>query len=782
MDRTAQETDAGAVKSRLDFLRSEINRHDRLYYVEAKPVIGDADYDALYRELLALEAAHPEFDSPDSPSKRVGGAPADGFAQVRHDPPMQSLDKTHSKGEIAEFIAFLARELPEGEKLAFVVEPKIDGVSMSLLYKGRKLVRAATRGNGAVGDDVTANVRTVRNIPLSLPPEAPEDVEVRGEIYMTREGFARLNEKAEESGEEPFANPRNAAAGSLKLLDSRETAKRPLAFLAYNAGGTGCEGFVSHSAMMAAFSAWGFPVAPWHKRCESTEEVFAAIDELETLRHSFRFEIDGAVVKLDGRSAQELLGATAKAPRWARAYKYAPERAETVVEGITVQVGRTGVLTPVAELKPVELAGSVISRATLHNGDEVARRDIRIGDHVWLVKAGDVIPAVESPIPEKRDGTELVFQMPDKCPACGGDAIRRDGEVALRCVNPGCPAQRLRRLEHFASRNALDLRSIGEKVAEALVASGLVKDPLDLFTVPRGSFAALNVSDDGGTRKFGKNADSLAEALEKARTLPLHRWLFAAGIPNVGAVAARDIAAAHGKMSDLAGSPVLKAVAELADLAEQAALANPRSRANKDAPPDVLERKTAEYRRICDRILEAGDMLVSLGVARRTPGTVPPAFACDIKREAAKSTLAFFSGAYGRRFLERLAALSIDPAPEAKAAQGGALAGKKFVLTGSLSRPRPEYAAMIEKAGGTVQSAVSRNTDYLVAGENTGKTKTDKARELGTAVLTEAELVAMLDGGTAGAGTQPPSPATPAPAPASAPAAPAPQLVQQSLF
>ena len=717
---TPQADGAGApgtdsVRARIEWLRAEISRHDRLYYVEARPVIGDADYDALYRELLALEAANPQFDSPASPTKRVGGAPLEGFAQVRHDPPMQSLDKTHAKSGLVEFDAFLRRELPAGASWTYVVEPKIDGVSMSLLYEDRVLVRAATRGNGTVGDDVTANVRTVRNVPLSLPPSAPPRVEVRGEIYMPRDGFAALNAKEEESGGEPFANPRNAAAGSLKLLDPREAASRPLAFVAYNAGGAGCEGFATHAAMMAAFAEWGFPVAPWSKLCGDIDAVLAAIDALEARRHSFPFEIDGAVVKVNENAMHAALGATAKAPRWARAYKYAPERAETVVQAITVQVGRTGVLTPVAELKPVELAGSVIARATLHNADEIARRDIRIGDHVWIVKAGDVIPAVESPIPERRDGTERAFAMPRRCPECGGEVVRREGEVAQRCTNPACPAQRMRRIEHFASRNALDIRALGGKIAEAIVSAGMVSDPLDLFTLDRARLAALDVSDGKGSgRVFGKNADSLVQAVEAARSLPLHRWLFAVGIPNVGESTAKTIAAEHDRLSSLPGSPVLRQVLE------------------NDA-------KKGKERKIL-----------------------------PIKPESARSVLEFFDSAYGREFLRRMAELGIDPAPEGRGAADGPLAGKRFVLTGSLSRPRPEYAALIEKAGGTVQSAVSGATDYLVAGENTGRTKTDKARALGTEVIDEARLLEML-GPAAGV---PPTAGPEAPAAAKPPAAP----------
>ena len=676
------------VKARIEFLRREIDRHDRLYYVEARPVIGDRDYDLLYDELLRLERDNPEFSDPDSPTMRVSGEPSTGFAQARHDPPMQSLDKVHEKSELADFDAFLRRE---AQGFTYVVEPKVDGVSISLLYENRRLVRAATRGNGMTGDDVTLNVRTIRSVPLTLGDDAPVRLEVRGEVYMTREGFLRLNEREEEAGREMFANPRNAAAGSLKQLDPKETASRPLDIVIYNAGGVGCEGFASHGEMIAAFRRWGFPVSPWSVRCSGIEEVFAAVDELELKRHSFRFEIDGAVIKVDELRFHALLGATAHGPRWARAYKYAPERAETVVEAITVQVGRTGILTPVAELKSVPLAGSVISRATLHNADQIARLDVRIGDRVWLVKAGDVIPAVESVIVAKRSGAEKVFTMPDSCPVCGGEVVRMEGEVAHRCVNPACPAQLSRRIEHFASRDALDIRSLGPAVVDALVGKGLVRDALDLFTLDAAQLADLEIS----KHKFGRNALKVVQALAEARALPLHRWLFAVGIANVGVTVAKAIAAEHASFSDLADSPILKAVIE------------------NDA-------KKGKDRKIL-----------------------------SIKVEAAKAVLGFFAGGYGREFIERMRSLGINPlrgnAP-ARSAEGP-LAGAGCVLTGSLSRPRGEYAAMIESAGGTVQSAVSSKTRYLIAGANVGAAKTAKARELGTEVIGEEELLRLLGGG-----------------------------------
>ena len=686
-----------SVKQRIAELRALIEKANRDYYDLHQPTVGDRDYDMWEAELLRLEKENPEFATDDSPVRNVAGGVTEGFAKVTHEPPMQSLDKTHSKEELSDFDTMVRgmvgavgedADSTVGDDFTYLVEPKIDGVSLSLRYENGILVRAATRGNGRVGDDITANARTIKTIPQVLPVTAPRTLEVRGEAYMTREGFVELNKRQAAAGLEEFANPRNACAGSLKQLDAKVTAERPLDVVIYNAGGVGCDGFASHTEMIAAFREWGFPVAPWSKSCKTMDEVFTAIDELQERRHSFRFEIDGAVIKIDERKFYDILGATAHGPRWARAYKYAPERAETVVESITVQVGRTGILTPVAELKPTELAGSVISRATLHNADQIARQDIRIGDHVWLVKAGDVIPAIDSVIPEKRTGAEQVFAMPTACPVCGGAVARAEGEVAVRCLNPACPAQLSRRIEHFASRNALDIRALGETVVDELVGQKLVMDPLDLFSLRAVDLYAVEISG----HRFGKNALTVMDALEAAKALPLHRWLFAMGIPNVGVTVAKDIAAEHGKLSELANSRVLLEV-----------IAN--------------DEKKGKERQIL-----------------------------PIKVEAAKAVLGFFASDYGQRFLARLAMFGIDPASEKKTPvkAEGPLVGMGCVLTGTLSRPRGEYAKLIEAAGGIVQSAVTSKTRYLIAGENTGATKTEKARKLGTEVINEQQLLDLL--------------------------------------
>ena len=677
------------IEKRIAELRGLIEKANRDYYDLHQPTVGDRDYDLWEAELLRLEQENPEFATDDSPVRNVAGGVSEGFAKVTHEPPMQSLDKTHSKEELSDFDSYVRAQLHSTpDTYTYLVEPKIDGVSLSLRYENGILVRAATRGNGRVGDDITANARTIKTIPQVLPDTAPRTLEVRGEAYMTREGFVELNKRQAAAGLEEFANPRNACAGSLKQLDAKVTAERPLDVVIYNAGGVGCDGFASHSEMIAAFREWGFPVAPWSKSCKTMDEVFSAIDELQERRHSFQFEIDGAVIKIDERKFYDILGATAHGPRWARAYKYAPERAETIVESITVQVGRTGILTPVAELKPTELAGSVISRATLHNADQIARQDIRIGDHVWLVKAGDVIPAIDSVIPEKRAGSEQAFTMPTACPVCGGAVVRAEGEVAVRCVNPVCPAQLSRRIEHFASRNALDIRALGETVVDELVGQKLVSDPLDLFSLRAVDLYAVEISG----HRFGKNALTVMDALEAAKALPLHRWLFAMGIPNVGVTVAKDIAAEHGKLSELANSRVLLDV-----------IAN--------------DEKKGKERQIL-----------------------------PIKVEAAKAVLGFFASDYGQRFLARLAMFGIDPASEKKTPvkAEGPLVGMGCVLTGTLSRPRGEYAKLIEEAGGIVQSAVTSKTRYLIAGENTGATKTEKARKLGTEVINEQQLLDLL--------------------------------------
>ena len=754
-----------AIAERVAFLRREIARHDRLYYIEARPEIGDANYDRLYRELETLEREHPELQHPDSPTRRVGGEPLSTFAPVRHDPPMMSLDKTHSRDDLLDFDRFLKDKLGL-DRVAYVVEPKIDGVAFGLRYEHGRLARAATRGNGEVGDDITQNIRTIRTIPLHIATDAAV-VEVRGEVFMTKEGFLRLTRGQEAAGEAPFMNPRNGAAGSLKLHDPREVARRPLDAVLYAAGRLDGLAFATHAALLDQLAVWGFRV-PAYTRCADIEGVLAAIAALEQRRHDFPFEMDGAVVKVDNRTLYDApgMGATAKSPRWTRAFKYEPERAETVLADITVQVGRTGVLTPVAELEPVRLAGSIIARATLHNADEIERKDIRIGDHVWVAKAGDVIPAIESVLTEKRTGAERRFVMTAICPACGGTVVRRAEEVAHRCVNPACPAQLVARIEHFAARDALNIDGVGGVLAEKLAEYGLVRDPLDLFALTRESLAALLMrkSSTGKDVLFGvRNAQKVLDAIQAARLLPLDRWIFAIGIPNIGSTVAEHVAACHRQLADLADSSVLQAVMRLEALYTRADQENPRSRHSTTNPPrDEAERaaRQTRYDVLCDEVEQTGERLVREGGATRAADAGRPArFMCPIKIEAARAVIEFFASDYGRTLLRRLDELGIRPTAAATPATAatGPLAGQTFVITGKLSVSREVLATQIRQAGGTVADTISRAVTGLIVGADPGGTKHARAQELGIRQFAETELLARLAGATPHpAGSAPP--------------------------
>ena len=550
MDDLFSQTPApGEALERISALRREIGRHDRLYYEQAKPEISDREYDALYRELVDLERAHPELLSPDSPSQKVGGRPQGAFAQVRHLVPMQSLDNTYSAGEIGDFVERLQRLLP-GEGIPFTIEPKVDGVAICLLYEKGRLVRAATRGDGTTGDEVTRNIRTIDCIPSKLHGESfPDVLEVRGEIYLPKETFARINAERDEQGLPTFANPRNAAAGTLKQLDPNIVAERKLSAVFYGYGAV--EPFSALPERMEDFfsqlKVWGFPVNPRHWLASDAAGVMAAITELGAIRRDFPFETDGAVIKADRIEQHARLGSTSKAPRWAIAYKYEPEQARTRLLDITVQVGRSGVLTPVAELEPVFVAGSTVSRATLHNEEEIARKDLRIGDRVLVEKAGDVIPAVVKVLTEERDGSEKVFQMPTHCPVCGSAVSRTEGEVAVRCANPGCAAQARRRIEYFASRTAMDIEGLGEAMVTQLCDAGLVNDVADLYALTSEQLLPLE-------RMGEKSVANLLEAIAASRDQSLWRLLAALGIPHVGVTVARTLAASFGTIDRLAAA------------------------------------------------------------------------------------------------------------------------------------------------------------------------------------------------------------------------------------
>jgi len=521
--------------ARVAALRREIEKHNRRYYQEAAPTISDQEYDRLYRELQDLEKQFPELAAPDSPTRRVGGAPLEEFAQIRHRAPMLSLDNTYSEEEVAAFFVRLEKLLP-GQKIETVIEPKVDGVAISLLYEEGILQYAATRGDGTTGDDVTQNVRTIRTVPQRLAgARIPRLLEVRGEIYLPKAQFAILNEERNAAGEPPFANPRNAAAGSLKQLDPAIVARRGLGAIFYGTGVEEGAQWQTHREALDALRSCGLSIHEKTWTATTLEEVLAAIHELDTVRHDFAFETDGAVIKVDSFAQRDAVGFTAKSPRWAMAYKYKPEQAETRLNDITVQVGRTGVLTPVAELEPVFVSGSTVARATLHNEEEVARKDIRIGDIVVIEKAGEVIPAVVEVRKERRTGAERVFKMPEICPACHDLVVREEGQVAVRCVNASCPAQLKRRLEHFASRGAMDIEGLGEAMVELLVEHHLTHNIADIYQLNVAKLATL-------PRMGEKSIANLLAAIADSKTRPLWRLIFGLGILHVGVTSARALA------------------------------------------------------------------------------------------------------------------------------------------------------------------------------------------------------------------------------------------------
>jgi DNA ligase (NAD+) len=660
--------------SRAIELRQEILRHDRLYYEQAAPEISDRDYDTLLRELQDLENTHPELRTPDSPTQRVAGRPLEGFTQARHRVPMQSLDNTYSLEEADAFLARVEKLLP-GTPLRWTVEPKVDGVALSLTYRKGLLDLAATRGDGTTGDDVTQNVRTIRSIPLKLHGPVPALLEIRGEVYLPKKKFAALNAEREQQGEALFANPRNAAAGSLKLLDAAIVAQRGLDAVFYGLGAVeGGDAPAAQSALLPWLHKLGLPVVPRFWEADDAAQIRDAIAEMEKLRNDFAFETDGAVIKLDDFRRREQIGSTAKAPRWAMAYKYEAERARTRLLDITVQVGRTGTLTPVAELEPVPIAGSRVSRATLHNEEEIARKDIRIGDWVWVEKAGEVIPAVVGVDTNARTGEEKVFRMPEKCPSCRSEVFRDPDLTAVRCINPDCPAQIRRRLEHFASRGAMDIEGLGEAVVEQLVSAGLITTLTDIYALEAGPVAALE-------RMGEKSTANLLAAIEGSKQQPLWRLLFGLGILHVGAAVARKLAA---KFHTL----------------------------------DALASATTEG-------LESTE---------------------DVGTVMAQSIHDFFRVEHNRMLIESLRrnGLNFGEHDERTAPDSQELAGETWVITGTLSRPREEFAEMIRRHGGTVSGSVSKKTSYVLAGEAAGS-KLDKARSLGVPVVEEATLLERLN-------------------------------------
>lgn len=672
--KTVQEAEA-----RLAELRAEIRKHDRLYYELDAPVISDAEYDKLMRELIAIEGAYPQLVTPESPSQRVGGAVAPGFATITHRSPMLSLANAFSEDDLRAFDERVRRALGV-DTVEYVAELKIDGLAVSLTYEEGRFRYGATRGDGEQGEDITANLRTLRSIPLEL--ERAVTVDVRGEVFMSQSNFVKLNEENEAAGRPLFANPRNASAGSLRQLDPAVTARRPLEIFVYSIGFLEGAAVRTHWEALQLLKDLGLRTNPHARVCQGIDEVIRFCEEWTESRHTLDYAIDGVVVKVNDLAAHEALGATAKSPRWAVAYKFPAEQGITVLREIQVSVGRTGAVTPVAIFDPVQLAGTTVTRASLHNQDLIEARDLRVGDYIVVQKAGDIIPEVLRSLPERRTGNEVPFRMPEHCPECGSPLVQLAGEVAVRCVNTSCPARLIEGLVHFASRDAMDIDGLGPALVTQLVRAGWVATPADLYALEGGQVASLE-------RMGERSAQNLMEALERSKDRGLARLLFALGIPHVGAGVARSLAQHYGNIEAL----------------------------------------------IAEATRDGGQALLAVA---------------DVGPVIAESVSQFFAQPANQSLIAALKAAGIVMT-EGRTAEGdGPLTGKRFVVTGTLaSMSRKEAEDAIRAAGGLPSGSVSRNTDFVVAGEKAGS-KLRKAQELGITVLDEDGFLGLL--GLEGAG------------------------------
>jgi len=681
--------------TRVEKLRALIAYHSYRYHTLDQPEITDAEYDALLHELRAIETQHPELITPTSPTQRVGAEPLPEFVKVEHPYPMTSLTDAFSAQEVSDWLTRAQRLLPEGAPLEFVVEPKIDGLAVALTYEDGLLVRGATRGDGVVGEDITANVRTIRNIPLRIPVEPklapPRRIEIRGEIYMPRDRFAELNRQRLERGETPFANPRNAAAGSVRQLDPRITASRPLRLFGYGIGYVEGVEIKSQWDGLNYLKALGLAVNPDVRLFTDFERVLAYCQEWMDQRDALNYEADGVVIKINDYNIQQRLGIVGNAPRWAVAYKFPAREATTRLLDIGVNVGRTGVLTPYAILEPVQLSGVTIRQASLHNFDDLARKDIRVGDVVVVQRAGDVIPQVLGPVVGLRDGHERAFAMPTTCPVCGEPVAREEGVVALYCVNAACPAQVVRRIEHWVSRDAMDIEGCGTKVAEQLYLAGLVRDVADLYALTKAQLLALDGFAD-------KRADNLLAAIADSRDRPLYRVLAGLGIQGGGVKAAQSLAAHYLSI-------------------------------------EALMATTMEELQVIE----------------------------GIGPESAAGIMDYFGRPRHRELIARLAERGVRLRDQAVTELGPApVAGMTFVITGTLpSMSREAAAALIQEHGGKVTGSVSKNTTYLLVGDNPGAAKYTKAQSLGVSLLDEAGLLRLIGQAGVGATLTPGSPAAP---------------------
>ncbi len=671
--------DKSEVRERIEKLRRDVEENPRLYYVYDSPKISDFEYDAMFSELLRLETENPEFDSPTSPTRRVGGAVLDGFEKITHKYALQSLSDVFSYEELRAFTSHIRDEFPDA---TFSVEPKIDGLSVSLEYVDGKFYIGATRGNGTVGENVTENLKTVMSIPLTLAGDEKLSLTVRGEVFMPREAFARQNEEREAMGKPLMANPRNAAAGSLRQLDSKVAASRGLDIFVFNFQGGSLYADSReprlHSETLSRLSELGFKTIPYETVVSTDEEIIAHIEKIGSLRDSLSFDIDGAVIKVNNLSYRNRLGEGTIAPRWAAAYKYPPEQKETKLLDIVSAVGRTGVVTPAAVLQPVKIAGSTVSRATLHNIDIIRERDIRVGDTVILQKAGDIIPEIIGSVKEKRTGEERTWNMPSHCPSCGEALVYDDGDAesggTVRCINASCPAQVARNIEHFASRGAMDIDTLGPALVSSLIDGGLIKDAADLYYLDRDRVAELE-------RMGQKSADNLMAAIEKSKSAGLSRLINALGIRQIGAVAASALAERYGSMDALIG---------------------------------------ASFEELCE-INDIGE--VTAGMIRQ-----------------------YFDEPKNLELIKRLRDAGVIMEEVSDTVRGDKLSGISFVLTGTLpTMTRDEATALIKGAGGSVLSSVSKKTGYVVAGDAAGS-KLEHARTLGIPVISESELISMING------------------------------------
>lgn len=667
------------VRRKVEELRAEIRRHEHLYYVLDAPEISDAEFDRLLNELKALEAAHPELVTPESPTQRVGGKPREGFAKVQHSRPMLSLDNAYNEQELREWERRV-HELSGRSAVEYVCELKLDGMSLAIHFDDGLFARAVTRGDGSVGEDVTANVRTMRSVPLTVPAETlkkarmPAEFEVRGEVIMPVQSFERMNEERERQNLSRFANPRNAAAGTIRVLEPNIVAQRRLDFYAYFLLRNGVEIFPRHSEALETLSSLGLKVNPNWRRAKNLEEVLAFISEWEAKRDHLPYEIDGIVIKVDSVPLQRELGFTGKAPRWAVAYKYAARAGTTQVEEILIQVGRTGKLTPVAALRPVSIGGTTVTRATLHNQDEIDRLGVKIGDWVVVERGGDVIPKVVRAMDDAQHPRgSREFRMPERCPECGGSVVRAEGEADHRCVNANCPAKLRESILHFTSRGVMNIDGMGESLVNQLADRGLVRNVADIYDLTEEKLTSLE-------RVGGKTAQNLLKQIENSKRLPLERVIYGLGIRFVGERTATLLAEHFGSMDAL-----------------------------RNATYEELQQVNEVGPRVAQAIVE------------------------------------FFAESSNQQLVERLRAAGLTFRAEKKQA-GTRLAGKTFVLTGTLGRhSRDEAKRLLEAAGAKVAASVSKKTDYVVAGADAGS-KLDKARELGVAVIGEDEMERLASG------------------------------------